>query len=64
LKASASEFVPVRGLRYHVRRWGDPHAPKPVSVLQFDEKQSPHWLAYENASSRIVMANAGVNTES
>jgi pimeloyl-ACP methyl ester carboxylesterase len=28
LKASTSEFVPVRGLRYHVRRWGDPHAPK------------------------------------
>jgi len=28
LKASTSEFVPVRGLRYHVRRWGDPFASK------------------------------------
>lgn len=25
---SQSDFIPVRGLRYHVRRWGDPAAPK------------------------------------
>jgi len=25
---SRSEFIRVRGLRYHVRRWGDPAAPK------------------------------------
>ena len=28
MKASTSEFLAVRGLRYHVRRWGDPLAPK------------------------------------
>lgn len=27
-KASRSEFLTVRGLRYHVRHWGDPQAPK------------------------------------
>jgi pimeloyl-ACP methyl ester carboxylesterase len=27
-KASASQFVAVRGLSYHVRTWGDPAAPK------------------------------------
>lgn len=26
--SSRSEFIRVRGLRYHVRRWGDPAAPK------------------------------------
>src|SRR5262245_57716462 len=25
---STSEYVDVRGLRYHVRRWGNPSAPK------------------------------------
>lgn len=28
MKASHSEFITVRGLRYHVRRWGDPAAPQ------------------------------------
>jgi pimeloyl-ACP methyl ester carboxylesterase len=28
LKASSSEFVPVRGLRYHIRLWGPEDAPK------------------------------------
>lgn len=28
IKPSASQFVPVRGLSYHVRTWGDPAAPK------------------------------------
>jgi pimeloyl-ACP methyl ester carboxylesterase len=28
MKESRSEFVDVRGLRYHVRRWGNPDAPK------------------------------------
>lgn len=27
-KISRSEFLDVRGLRYHVRHWGDPQAPK------------------------------------
>jgi pimeloyl-ACP methyl ester carboxylesterase len=27
VQASRSEFLRVRGLRYHVRRWGDPRAP-------------------------------------
>lgn len=26
--SSTSDFIRVRGLRYHVRRWGDPEAPK------------------------------------
>lgn len=28
MKNSRSEFIPVRGLRYHVRQWGDEGAPK------------------------------------
>jgi pimeloyl-ACP methyl ester carboxylesterase len=28
MKSSHSEFITVRGLRYHVRHWGDPAAPK------------------------------------
>lgn len=28
MKTSRSEFIPVRGLRYHVRHWGDARAPK------------------------------------
>ena len=27
-QASRSEFLTVRGLRYHIRHWGDPQAPK------------------------------------
>src|SRR3954467_15944021 len=27
MKPSESLFVPVRGLRYHCRRWGDPRQP-------------------------------------
>ncbi len=28
MKPAASDFVDVRGLRYHVRRWGNPQAPR------------------------------------
>lgn len=28
MKPSRSEFIPVRGLKYHVRHWGDDSAPK------------------------------------
>lgn len=28
MKPSRSEFIPVRGLEYHVRHWGDENAPK------------------------------------
>ncbi|MBA3504815.1 MAG: alpha/beta hydrolase [Betaproteobacteria bacterium] len=28
MKESRSQFVPIRGLRYHIRTWGDPHSPK------------------------------------
>lgn len=28
MKTSRSEFIPVRGLQYHVRHWGDEDAPK------------------------------------
>jgi pimeloyl-ACP methyl ester carboxylesterase len=27
LKASSSEFIPIRGARYHIRLWGEPAAP-------------------------------------
>jgi len=27
MKQSRSEFIDISGLRYHVRRWGDPTAP-------------------------------------
>jgi pimeloyl-ACP methyl ester carboxylesterase len=27
LKPSRSRFLPVRGLRYHLREWGEPGAP-------------------------------------
>jgi pimeloyl-ACP methyl ester carboxylesterase len=28
MKPSRSEFIPVRGLQYHIRHWGDENAPK------------------------------------
>jgi pimeloyl-ACP methyl ester carboxylesterase len=28
MKSSSSEFIPVRGLQYHVRHWGKDGAPK------------------------------------
>jgi pimeloyl-ACP methyl ester carboxylesterase len=28
MKPHTSDFLPIRGLRYHVRRWGDAHDPK------------------------------------
>jgi pimeloyl-ACP methyl ester carboxylesterase len=28
MQASRSDFIPIRGLRYHVRQWGDEGAPK------------------------------------
>ncbi|HJV76622.1 MAG TPA: alpha/beta hydrolase, partial [Noviherbaspirillum sp.] len=28
MKSSRSEFIPIRGLRYHVRHWGNENAPK------------------------------------
>lgn len=33
LRASRSEFVPIRGLRYHVRLWGEPAAGRTPLVL-------------------------------
>ena len=32
LKPSHSEFIPIRGLQYHVRHWGDAAAPKIVML--------------------------------
>ena len=32
MKPSRTEFVPVRGLAYHMRLWGDPAAPKLIMV--------------------------------
>jgi len=28
MRASRSEFLPIRGLRYHLRHWGEPEAPR------------------------------------
>lgn len=28
MKSSRSEFIPIRGLRYHIRHWGNENAPK------------------------------------
>jgi pimeloyl-ACP methyl ester carboxylesterase len=32
-RASRSEFVPIRNLRYHVRQWGEPRAGEPPLVM-------------------------------
>lgn len=37
----------------------DARHPRPVSSLQFDDRQSPHWLGLEPSSGRIVVANSG-----
>jgi hypothetical protein len=36
-------------------------AAKPVEVsrIEFDERQSPHWLAFDEVGSRIVVTNSG-----
>jgi hypothetical protein len=49
---------PLGGLhRVVVLDLDDPSAPRQISAVQFDDNQSPHWLAYDG-NSRIVMANA------
>lgn len=37
----------------------DPERPRPVSSLQLDARQWPHWLAIDPGSNRIVVVNAG-----
>ena len=42
----------------------DPGRPTEVSHVQFDEDQFPHWLAFDERTSRIVMVNAPLPTAS
>jgi len=42
VKPSSSSYLPVRGLRYHVRTWGDPSAPK-VILLHGAQDVSASW---------------------
>ena len=42
LKPSRSTFLPVRGIEYHVREWGDPAAPK-VILLHGVQDVSASW---------------------
>jgi pimeloyl-ACP methyl ester carboxylesterase len=45
LQASQSEFVRIRGLRYHVRRWGDPSRPMVVLLHGWlDVSETFHFL--------------------
>ncbi len=37
----------------------NPSTPVEVSRVQLDEKQSPHWLSYDDVYHRIVVVNAG-----
>jgi hypothetical protein len=41
----------------------DPAHPKEVSHVQFDDRQSPHWLGLDTVGHRIVVANSGIEPE-
>ena len=57
MKQSRSEFVEVRGLRYHVRTWGEP-ARRPLWLLHgwMDVSASFQFLVDELADERRVLA--------
>jgi len=57
MKQSRSEFVKVRGLRYHVRTWGDP-AHRPLWLLHgwMDMSASFQFLVDELRVERFVLA--------
>ena len=57
MKQSRSEFVKVRGLRYHVRTWGDP-AHRPLWLLHgwMDVSASFQFLVDELRVERFVLA--------
>ncbi len=57
MKASASRFVDVRGLRYHVRTWGDPRARKLILLHGWmDVSASFQFLVDALASDWHVLA--------
>ncbi len=59
LRASRSEFVPIRNLSYHLRLWGEPEAGKPPLVLLhgwMDVAASWQFVVDALAGSRYVVA--------
>jgi pimeloyl-ACP methyl ester carboxylesterase len=58
-RASRSEFVPIRNLRYHVRLWGEPRAGEPPLVMvhgRMDVAASYQFVVDAFASDRFVIA--------
>ena len=58
-RASRSEFVPIRNLRYHVRLWGEPRAGEPPLVMVhgwMDVAASYQFVVDAFASDRFVIA--------
>src|SRR4051812_20491353 len=58
-RASRSEFVPIRHLRYHVRVWGEPRAGEPPLVLVhgwMDVAASWQFVVDAFAHDRLVIA--------
>jgi pimeloyl-ACP methyl ester carboxylesterase len=58
-RASRSEFVPIRNLRYHVRVWGEPDAGRPPLVMVhgwMDVAASWQFIVDAFAQDRYVIA--------
>lgn len=58
-KASRSEFVPIRGLQYHVRLWGEPRPDRPPLVMVhgwMDVAASYQFVVDAFAGDRFVVA--------
>ena len=58
-RASRSEFVPIRNLRYHVRLWGEPRAGEPPLVMVhgwMDVAASYQFVVDAMARDRYVIA--------
>jgi pimeloyl-ACP methyl ester carboxylesterase len=58
-RASRSEFVPIRNLRYHVRLWGTPRAGEPPLVMVhgwMDVSASYQFVVDAFAEDRFVVA--------
>jgi len=58
-RASRSEFVPIRNLRYHVRLWGEPRAGEPPLVMVhgwMDVAASWQFVVDALAGERFVIA--------
>ena len=58
-RASRSEFVPIRNLRYHVRTWGEPQPGEPPLVMVhgwMDVSASWQFVVDAFAQDRLVIA--------